>query len=80
MKARGVPGEARAHGVSPAQVVLRWAVQQGIGVIPKSASPQRQQANLDIFGFCLTDAEMTALAALDLGEDAAVDSDQRVEF
>jgi 2,5-diketo-D-gluconate reductase A len=49
-------------------------------VIPKSASPQRQQANLDIFGFCLADAEMTALAALDLGEDAAVDSDQRVEF
>ena len=47
---------------------------------PKSASTQRQRANLDIFGFCLGDAEMTALAALDLGEDAAVDSDERVEF
>jgi 2,5-diketo-D-gluconate reductase A len=75
-----VTAVARAHGVGPAQVVLRWAVQQGIGVIPKSASPQRQQANLGIFGFCLSDAEMTALAALDLGEDAAVDSDERVEF
>ena len=71
---------AQARGVSPAQVVLRWAVQQGIGVIPKSASPGRQLANLDIAGFCLSDAELTALAALDLGEDAAVDSDQRVEF
>ncbi len=71
---------ARAHGVGLAQVVLRWAVQQGIGVIPKSASRQRQQANLGILGFCLSDAEMTALAALDLGEDAAVDSDERVEF
>jgi 2,5-diketo-D-gluconate reductase A len=61
-------------------VVLRWAVQQGIGVIPKSASPERQRANLDIFGFCLADTEMNALAGMDLGEDAAVDSEQRVEF
>ena len=42
--------------------------------------PGRQRANLDIFGFCLSDAEMAALAVLDLGEDAAVDSDERVEF
>jgi 2,5-diketo-D-gluconate reductase A len=75
-----VTAVARAHGVGPAQVVLRWAVQQGIGVIPKSARAERQQANLDTFSFCLSDAEMTALAALDLGEDAAVDSDERVEF
>ena len=61
-------------------MILRWAVQQGIAVIPKSARPQRQQANLQIFGFSLSDAEMAALAALDRGEDAAVDSDARVEF
>jgi 2,5-diketo-D-gluconate reductase A len=61
-------------------VVLRWAVQQGIAVIPKSSDPQRQRSNLDIFGFSLTGPEMAALAALDLGEDAAVDSDLRVEF
>jgi 2,5-diketo-D-gluconate reductase A len=71
---------ARAHDATPAQVVLRWAVQQGIAVIPKSARPERQQANLQIFGFSLSDAEMAALAGLDRGEDAAVDSDSRVEF
>jgi 2,5-diketo-D-gluconate reductase A len=75
-----VTGIAAARGISPAQVVLRWAVQQGIAVIPKSSSPQRQRANLDIFRFSLSDAEMAALATLDLGEDAAVDSDLRVEF
>jgi 2,5-diketo-D-gluconate reductase A len=82
----GVPGSApvtavaRDRGVTPAQVVLRWAGQQGIAVIPKSASPHRQRANLDIFGWALTDAEMAALAGLDRGEDAAVDSDLRVEY
>ncbi len=75
-----VTGIAAARGISPAQVVLRWAVQQGIAVIPKSSDPQRQRANLDVFGFALGDAEMAALATLDLGEDAAVDSDLRVEF
>jgi 2,5-diketo-D-gluconate reductase A len=66
---------ARHRGITPAQVVLRWAVQQGIAVIPKSASAERQRANLDIFGFTLTDAEMAGLAGVDLGEEAAVDSD-----
>ena len=75
-----VTGIARAHAVTPAQVVLRWAVQQGIAVIPRSAHPERQRANLQIFGFSLSDPEMAALAGLDLGEDAAVDSDARVEF
>jgi 2,5-diketo-D-gluconate reductase A len=75
-----VTGIAAARGVSPAQVVLRWAVQQGIAVIPKSSDPQRQRANLDIFRFSLSEAELAALATLDLGEDAAVDSDLRVEF
>jgi len=82
----GVPGSApvtaiaRDRGVTPAQVVLRWAVQQGIAVIPKSASPRRQQANLGIFGFTLAEGEMAALAGLDRGEDVAVDSDLRVEY
>ena len=75
-----VTGIAAARGVSPAQVVLRWAVQQGIAVIPKSGDPRRQRENLGIFGFSLSDAELAALATLDLGEDAAVDSDLRVEF
>jgi len=75
-----VTGIAQARGISPAQVVLRWAVQQGIAVIPKSSDPRRQRENLGIFSFSLSDPEMAALAALDQGEDAAVDSDLRVEF
>jgi 2,5-diketo-D-gluconate reductase A len=71
---------AGAHGVTPAQVILRWEVQQGIVTIPKSGDAERQRANLDIFGFSLDDAEMAALGALDQGEDAAVDSDVHEEF
>jgi 2,5-diketo-D-gluconate reductase A len=75
-----VAGMARAHGVTPAQVVLRWEVQQGIVTIPKSASPERQRENLDVFGFELTEDEMPALAAMDRGEDAAADSGVHEEF
>lgn len=71
---------AQRHGVSPAQVILRWAVQQGIAAIPKSARAGRQRANLDVFGFGLTSAEMAALDGLDLGEAAAVDADRREEY
>ena len=52
------------HGVSAAQVVLRWHVQLGVVPIPKSASDERQYENLDVFGFELTDAEMDAITAL----------------
>jgi 2,5-diketo-D-gluconate reductase A len=79
-EAPAVTAAARAHDVTPAQVILRWEVQQGIVAIPKSADEQRQRTNLDVFGFALTDDEMAALAALDQGEAAAVDSDAREEF
>jgi 2,5-diketo-D-gluconate reductase A len=52
----------------------------GHQVIPKSARPERQRATLRISGFRLSDAELAYLGTLDLGEDAAVDSDARVEF
>lgn len=55
---------ASAHEVSPGQVVLRWHVQLGTMPLPKSATPQRQQANLDVFHFELTDDEMAAITAL----------------
>jgi 2,5-diketo-D-gluconate reductase A len=71
---------ADARGVTPAQVVLRWEVQQGIVTIPKSGDAERQRSNLDIFGFTLDDTEMVALATLDQGEGAAVDSDVHEEF
>ena len=59
---------AAAHGVSTAQVVLRWDLQRGIVVIPGSSNPDHIRENLDLFGFELTEAEMAAIDALDRGE------------
>ncbi|MFJ6392318.1 aldo/keto reductase [Streptomyces sp. NPDC091972] len=58
---------AGSHGVSPAQVVLRWHLQTGNVVIPKSVTPERIRQNLDVFGFELSDADMDAIAGLDRG-------------
>jgi len=59
-----VADAARNHGVDPGQVILRWQVQLGALPIPKSATPERQRSNLDVFGFELTAAEMAAITAL----------------
>ena len=59
-----VAAAAERHGVTPGQVILRWQVQLGSIPIPKSATPERQRQNLDIFGFELTDDEMAAITAL----------------
>lgn len=56
---------AARHGRSVAQVVLRWNVQRGVVVIPKSVRKDRMAQNLDIFDFELSDADMEAVAALD---------------
>jgi diketogulonate reductase-like aldo/keto reductase len=61
---RPVAEPAERYGVSPAQVILRWQLQRGSLPLPKSATPQRQQQNLDVFGFELTDAEVEAITAL----------------
>jgi 2,5-diketo-D-gluconate reductase A len=70
---------AASHGVTPARVVLRWHVQTGNVVIPKSSSRQRMQENLDLFGFELTADEMAAIDALDenrrVGGDPAAVND-----
>jgi diketogulonate reductase-like aldo/keto reductase len=55
---------AAAHGVTPAQVVLRWHVQHEIVVIPKSVTRERIAENLNIFGFALSDEEMSRIDAL----------------
>lgn len=55
---------AKVHGVEPAQVVLRWHVQHGVVVIPRSSRPERIRANADIGGFALTDEEMAAIDGL----------------
>ena len=59
---------ANAHGVSAAQVILRWDLQRGVVVIPGSGNPEHIKENLDLFGFELSEAEMDAIAALDRGE------------
>ena len=59
-----VASAAQAHGVTPGQVILRWQVQLGALPIPKSATPQRQRENLDVFGFELTEDEVAAISAL----------------
>jgi diketogulonate reductase-like aldo/keto reductase len=58
---------AQAHGKTPAQVLIRWSIQLGNVVIPRSADPERIAANLDVFDFELTDDEMAALNGLDEG-------------
>ena len=60
-----VAGAAERHGVTPGQVILRWHVQLGSVPIPKSATPERQRANLDVFGFELSEHEVAAISALD---------------
>lgn len=59
---------ANAHGVTAAQVILRWNLQRGIVVIPGSSNPDHIKENLDIFGFELTDEEMERIRALDRNE------------
>lgn len=59
-----VVSAAKVHGVSPAQVILRWHRQIGSVPLPKSARPERQAENLDIFDFELEEAEVAAISAL----------------
>jgi 2,5-diketo-D-gluconate reductase A len=55
---------AASHGVTPAQVVLRWHLELGITVIPKSARPERIRSNFDLFGFSLSTEEMDRISRL----------------
>ncbi|MEU2227736.1 aldo/keto reductase [Streptomyces sp. NPDC018347] len=66
---------AARHAKSPAQVVLRWHLQLGNIVIPKSVTPARMRENLDVFDFTLSDEEMAAIAALDRGLRTGPDPD-----
>lgn len=55
---------AQSHDKTPAQVLLRWGVQRGTAVIPKTSKPERMRENLDIDGFELSAVEMAAISAL----------------
>ena len=59
---------AEAHGVTSAQVILRWNLQRGVVVIPGSSDPDHIRENLDLFGFELTEEEMAQIAALNRDE------------
>jgi D-xylose reductase len=56
---------ARRHGKTPAQVVLRWGVQRGTAIIPKTSDPGRLVENLALFDFELSDVEVRAISDLD---------------
>lgn len=56
---------AERHGKTPAQVVLRFEVQEGVVVLPKSTHTDRMRSNLDIFGFALTESETEAMRDID---------------
>jgi 2,5-diketo-D-gluconate reductase A len=63
-------------GRTPAQVVVRWHVQLGLVVIPKSRNPERMRENLEVFDFELSEEDLVAIATLSRGPDAGVDSDR----
>jgi 2,5-diketo-D-gluconate reductase A len=62
-----VTGLAERHGVTPAQVVLRWHLQLGNIVIPKSVTPARIRENFDVFSFDLSAEDLSAIADLETG-------------
>ena len=66
---------AAKHGVSVAQVVIRWHLQLGNVVIPKSATPSRIEENIDVFGFQLDDSDLAAIATLESGDRTGRDPD-----
>jgi 2,5-diketo-D-gluconate reductase A len=72
---RPVVDAAERHGVTPAQVVLRWHLQVGSMPLPKSATPERQRANLDVGGFELADDEVAAITALGRPDGRLFDGD-----
>lgn len=63
------------YGKSPAQVVIRWHLQRGVIVLPKSTHAERIRQNSDVFDFALDDAQMRAIAALDTGHRNGADPD-----
>ncbi|WP_440708200.1 aldo/keto reductase [Herbiconiux sp. YIM B11900] len=67
---------AEAHGKSPAQVMLRWGLQAGRSVIPKSVKPARIAENLDVFDFSLSSDEIAQIDALDTGKRGGPEPEQ----
>ncbi|MDC0714165.1 aldo/keto reductase [Stigmatella sp. ncwal1] len=62
---------AAKYGKSEAQVLLRWAIQKGYPVLPKSTNPARIRQNADVFSFAIDDKDMTAIEKMDRGDGVA---------
>ena len=62
---------AAKYGVSEAQLLLRWGVQNGYAVLPKSLNPDRMRQNIDLAGFQIDDADIASIKAMDRGEGVA---------
>ncbi|MFD3443826.1 aldo/keto reductase [Microbacteriaceae bacterium 4G12] len=75
-----VRAAAEAHGVTPAQAVLRWHIEVGALPIPKSGDPERQAQNLDVFGFELTTEEVASITRLETGRLWDADPATHEEF
>ena len=67
---------AAKHGKSPAQVMVRWSIQLGNIVLPKSVTPERIEQNIDVFDFVLDDADMAAIASLESGRRTGPNPDE----
>lgn len=72
-----IVGIAQAHGATPAQVVIRWHLQLGGALIPKSTSAERLRSNLNVDGFELTADDMAAIARLETGQRTGSHPDDR---
>lgn len=71
-----IVGAAEKYGKSPAQIILRWDIQNGVSTIPKSVTPERIKENADIFDFELTDEEMKQIDTLENGERMGKNPDE----
>lgn len=72
---KAITGLSSKYGKSPAQIVLRWHVQLGTVVIPKSVTPARMRENIDVFDFELAEDDLLVLAELDNGTRVGPDPD-----
>ncbi|HEX6290956.1 MAG TPA: aldo/keto reductase [Herpetosiphonaceae bacterium] len=66
---------AQHYSKTPAQIILRWHVQHGFIVIPKSVKPERIRENIDVFDFALSEDDMRAIDAMDRGQRIGADPD-----
>lgn len=64
---------AARHGKTTAQVILKWHIQRGVSVIPKTVRKERMRENLDIWDFVLTQREMDSIGAMDVGHSEIID-------